>query len=225
MTIRVAVVDDHPMVVSGLVAALDAVEDLEIVAHASTIAGAREILTSENVDVVLLDVRLEDGNGIQLLADLGGRRQPEVIAISSFDAAQYAAAAAKFGASGFLLKSVPLPAIIEAIRSVAAGHPVFTPAQLAKRFVSLTSKEREVLALAMEGRSNKEIGARMGTSRKTVEAHLSRIFEKYGIRGGRIELSIKAAEEGWLDVQSGASSLATRRSGGRGTRPRPEGSA
>lgn len=212
MTIRVAVVDDHPMVISGLIAALDVVDDFEVVAHSSTLAGAREILTSSAVDVVLLDVRLEDGNGIQLLADLGDTRRPAVIAISSFDASQYAAAAAKFGASGFLLKSVPLPAIVEAIRSVAAGHPVFTPAQLARRFVSLTAKEREVLALAMEGLSNKEIGWRMGTSRKTVEAHLSDIFEKYGIRGGRVELSIKAAEEGWLDIQTAQGAPGPRRS-------------
>jgi two-component system response regulator DesR len=127
--------------------------------------------------------------------------RPRVLVVSSFKATQYAAAAAQFGASGFLLKSVPLPALFEAIQVIAEGGTVFSAEQLESRLVTLTPREREILRLAMDGLSNKEIGARIGLHRKTVEAHLSDVFEKYGIHGGRIELSIRAAEEGWLDIQ------------------------
>jgi len=139
---------------------------------------------------------------LQALAERGPGPAPAVLVVSSFKTSQYIAAATRFGAAGFLLKTVPLPALIEAIRAVAAGRTVFTADQLDQSFVALTLREREVLRWAMEGLSNKEIGARMGTSRKTVEAHLSDIYARYGILGGRVELSIRAAEEGWLDIES-----------------------
>ncbi len=138
---------------------------------------------------------------LQVLAERGARERPRVLVISSFKASQYSAAAAQFGASGFLLKSVPLPALFEAIQLIAEGGTVFSGEQPASRFVTLTLPEREILRLAMDGLSNTEIGAHIGLHRKTVEAHLSEVFEKYGILGGRIELSIRAAEEGWLDIQ------------------------
>ncbi len=201
MTIRIALVDDHAMVVEGLEAALSRFDEVELVAHGATMEEASELLQRDDIDVVLLDVRLQDGNGLQLLAQRGPRERPKVLVVSSFKVSQYAAAARKFGASGFVLKAVPLPALVEATRIVAAGGEVFSAEQLESRFVTLSSREREVLRLAMDGLSNKEIGAKIGLHRKTVEAYLSNIFEKYEIRGGRIELSIRAAEEGWLDIQ------------------------
>jgi DNA-binding NarL/FixJ family response regulator len=201
MTTRLAIVDDHAMVVSGLEAALATVERMEIVARGGTTEEARDILDRDDIDVVLLDVRLEDGNGLQVLAERGSPPRPRVLVISSFRISQYAAAAAKFGARGFLLKTIPLPALIEAIDIIAEGGTVFGSAELESRFVTLTTREREVLSLAMEGYSNKEIGARLGLHRKTVEAHLSEVFHKYEIHGGRVELSIRAAEEGWLEIQ------------------------
>jgi two-component system response regulator DesR len=204
MTIRLAIVDDHPMVTGGLDAALGTVEDLEVVARGGSVVEAREILGRDDVDVVLLDVRLEDGNGIQTLAERGPRAKPGVLVISSFKTSQYVAASARFGAAGFLLKTVPLQTLVEAIRTVASGGSVFTLEQLQKGFVTLTSRERQVVGLAMEGLSNKEIGARIGTSPKTVESHLSAIYDRFGILGGRIELSFRAAEEGWLDIEAPA---------------------
>jgi DNA-binding NarL/FixJ family response regulator len=201
MSIRIGIVDDHAMVVNGLEAALSSVGGMEIVAIGATSAEAAVMLERRDLDVVLLDVRLEDGNGLQILADRGRPPAPRVLVISSFRISQYAAAAAKFGAAGFVLKTVPLPALVEAIGIIAAGGTVFSADQLQSRFVTLTAREREVLALAMEGFSNKEIGARLGLHRKTVEAHLSDVFHKYEIHGGRVELSIRAAEEGWLEIQ------------------------
>lgn len=201
MSIRIALVEDHRMVLEGLETALARFEGIEVVGRGATVGEAEELLDRDDIDVILLDVRLEDGNGLQMLADREPWERPKILVVSSFKVSQYAAAAAKFGASGFVLKAVPLPALVEAIRIVAGGGSVFSAEQLESHFVALTPREREVLSLAMEGLSNKEIGARIGLHRKTVEAHLSEIFEKYEIRGGRIELSIRAAEEGWLDIQ------------------------
>jgi len=201
MTIRLAIVDDHPMVTSGLDAALGTVADIEVVAHGASVAEARDLLTRDDVDVILLDVRLDDGNGIQALAERGQRSRPGVLVISSFKTSQYVAASARFGAAGFLLKTVPLPTLVEAIRTVASGGSVFTQEQLQKGFVTLTPRERQIVRLAMDGLSNKEIGGRLGTSPKTVESHLGAIYDRFGIMGGRIELSLRAGEEGWLDIE------------------------
>lgn len=201
MTIRVGIVDDHPMVATGLDAALATFDDLEVVAHAATLAEARRLLVRDDVDVVLLDVRLEDGNGIQALAERGARTRPAVLVISSFKTSQYVAASARFGAAGFLLKTVALPALVEAIRTVQAGGSVFTHEQLQKGFVSLSPRERDVVRLAMDGLSNKEIGSQLGMSPKTVESRLTDIYDRFGITGGRVELSLRAAQEGWLDIE------------------------
>lgn len=200
MTIRLAIVDDHPMVTDGLDAALATFADLEVVARGGSLAEARELLVRADLDVVLLDVRLEDGNGIQALSERGPRNRPAILVISSFKTSQYVAAASRFGAAGFLLKTVPLATLVEAIRAVHAGGSVFTQEQLRKGYVTLTPRERQVVRLAMDGLSNKEIGARLGMSPKTVESHLSEIYVRFGIAGGRIELSSRAAEEGWLDI-------------------------
>lgn len=201
MTIRLAIVDDHPMVTDGLDAALGTVDDIEVVAHGGSVAEARDLLSRDDLDVLLLDVRLDDGNGIQALAERGPRSRPGVLVISSFKTSQYVAASARFGAAGFLLKTVPLPTLVEAIRTIASGGSVFTQEQLQKGFVTLTPRERQIVRLAMEGLSNKEIGGRIGASPKTVESHLSGIYLRFGILGGRIELSFRAAEEGWLDIE------------------------
>ena len=201
MTIRVGIVDDHPMVVGGLRAALSTASDIAVTCHASTIADAATLLRRDDVEVILLDVRVVDGNALQVLADRGPRAHPAVLVISTFPSPQYVAASIKFGAAGFLPKTVPLQELIGAIRVVAAGGSVFDPSQRRQPYVTLTPKERDVLRLAIEGFSNKEIGARIGTSRKTVEGHLSDIYAKYGILGGRTELSIRAATEGWLEIE------------------------
>ncbi len=201
MTIRLAIIDDHPLVTGGLDAALRTIDDIEVVAHGGSVAQARAILERDDIDVALLDVRLEDGNGIQALAERGMVRRPAVLVISSFETSQYVAAAARYGAAGFLVKTVPLATLVERIRSVATGRSVFTREQLQKGFVTLTPRERQIVRLAMDGLANKEIAARLGGSPKTVETHMSAIFDRLGITGGRVELSLRAAAEGWLDIE------------------------
>lgn len=89
MTIRLALVDDHPLVVDGLAAGLATIPDLELVQSGATVDEARDILRRDDLDVVLLDVRIEGGNGLQVLAERMSRRQPYVLVLSSFTSSQY----------------------------------------------------------------------------------------------------------------------------------------
>lgn len=199
---RLGLVDDHPVVLQGLRAALTDVESLEVVASGSTFAEAREIVMRDDIDVLLLDIRLPDGNGLELLGEALRRGRPAVLIVSSFRSRQYVAAALRFGASGFMLKTAPLPDLISAIRVVAAGGTAFTNDQIRDGqagFVSLTDRERQIVQLVIESRSNEEIAVALHTSRKTVEYHLSRLYERYGILT-RVELALRADHEGWLDL-------------------------
>ena len=202
MMIRVGLVDDHPLALSGLDAALATVDGMEVVAHAGSLAAARELTNRPDLDVLLLDIRLPDGNGLALLSEVGRRRRPAVIVLSSFDMSQYVAAAVRFGAQGFVLKTAPLEELISAIRRVAEGGSAFTAEQLREGrsgFVALSHRERDVLRLILESRSNDEVASALHISPKTVEAHLSRLYERFGAMS-RTELALRAEREGWLDV-------------------------
>jgi DNA-binding NarL/FixJ family response regulator len=205
MTIRIGLVDDHPVVLEGLEAALDGIDDFDVVDRCGTVAETGRLLARDDLDVVLLDVRLADGNSLAVLRERGTGRGPAVIVLSSFRTAQYVAAAIRYGAHGFLLKTAPLDEVADAIRTAAAGGTWFTADQLraaTRDTVSLTPREREVVALVLDGHSNDEIGARLGMKRKTVEAHLSRLFLRFGVLS-RLELGLRAEREGWLDLVPG----------------------
>lgn len=204
MTIRIALVDDHPVVLGGLDAALGTIDDVAVVARGINLAEGRAISQRADIDVILLDVRLPDGNGLELVAEIAQRGRPAVIMLSSFKTRQYVAAALRFGAQGFLLKSAALDELINAIRVVAAGGSAFTAEQLRdgrSGFVSLNLRERQILRLILKGRSNEEIGGELRVSHKTVEAHLSKLYERLGIMS-RIELALQAEHEGWLDIDA-----------------------
>jgi DNA-binding NarL/FixJ family response regulator len=204
LTVRLALVDDHPIVLSGLQAALETVDEIDVVAQASSIADAHVLLERDDIDVVLLDVRLPDGNGIELLARPGRPERPAIIVLSSFRNRQYVAAAIRFGAQGFLLKSTPLPELVDAIRRVAAGGSIFTAEQLRDAqagYVALTVRERQILALMLQGMSNDEIAVRLKISRKTIEVHLSRLYSRFGAIG-RVDLALRVDHEGWLEIET-----------------------
>jgi two-component system response regulator DesR len=203
MTVRIGIVDDHPVVVGGLAAALDAVEGLEVVARAGTIRDAEGLLARDGLDVILMDVRLPDGNGLELLERTGGTRTAAVIVLSSFEATQYVAAAVRFGAQGFLVKTAPLDEVVDAVRRVAAGGSAFSAAQLregVKGPVQLRPRERDVLRRVLAGQSNDEIAAGLRTSRKTVEKNLSQLFQRFGV-ASRLELGLRAEREAWLEIE------------------------
>jgi DNA-binding NarL/FixJ family response regulator len=194
--IRVAIVDDHPVVREGTAALLATVPGLCIAGTAGSLEDSIPLLNPAAVDVLLLDIRLGSQSGLTLL---GGKASlPAIVVLTAYDYPQYTAAALRLGASGFVLKTAPIAELVEAIRRVASGGLAFgvRPIGLAPIF---TAREREVVALVVEGRSNDEIGAALGITSKTVEAHLRRLFDRLGLQS-RTELATRALREGWLEI-------------------------
>ena len=205
--IRVGVVDDHPVVGEGTAALLRTQPDLAVVGVAGSLEAAREagLTDATAVDVLLLDIRLGTDSGLRLLSDVASRVEaplPAVIVLTAYDYPQYADAALSLGAAGFVLKTAPLPELVDAIRRVAAGGLAFAIRPRTGGRAHLTAREHDVVRLVADGRSNDEIGATLGIGSKTVETHLSRIFERFGV-SSRTELAARAVREGWLDVPPG----------------------
>lgn len=218
--IRVAVVDDHPVVREGTAAVLAAEPGIAVAGTAGTLAEARALLDRIEVDVVLLDIRLGAESGLGLLAADesadGGRARgdqaaapepgspprvgrPAIVVLTAYDYPQYAEAALRMGAAGFVLKTAPLAELLDAVRRAAAGGLAFQvrpPASPAER---PTARELEVVRLVVNGWSNDEIGASLGIGSRTVETHLRRLYERFGLVS-RTELATRALREGWLEV-------------------------
>jgi DNA-binding NarL/FixJ family response regulator len=196
VVIRVAVVDDHPLVREGTAAIVAREDDMEIAGVAASLDEVRPILAAQQVDVLLLDLRLGDESGFDLLRTSEGEPTPAVVVLTSYDYPQYADAALRLGAAGFVVKTAPTAELLDAIRRAAAGglHYGVRPGS----GVMLTAREREVVRLVVDGASNDEIGGRMGISSRTVESHLRRLFERLDV-ASRTELAARALREGWLE--------------------------
>ncbi|MEX2011060.1 MAG: response regulator transcription factor [Chloroflexota bacterium] len=195
--IRLAIVDDHPLVGQGVAALLAREPDLEIVGLATSLAEAAALLESAAPpDVLLLDVKLGEESGLDLLSRVRSS-STAVIVLTAYDYGPYLAAAHRLGAAGFVVKTAPLGTLVDAIRRVAVGGLVFD--RRPTEVVTLTPRERSVVTLLLDGQTNDEIASGLGITTRTVEAHLSRLFERLGI-GSRTELATRALREGWLDV-------------------------
>lgn len=193
--IRVAVVDDHPLVREGTAGLIARQEDMEIAGVAGSLEDLRPILRDGAVEVLLLDLRLGQESGFDLLRSENGP-MPAVVVVTSYDYPQYADAALRLGAAGFVVKTAPTAELLDAIRRAASGglHFGVRPGH----GVSLSGRERQVVRLVVEGSSNDEIGARLGISSRTVESHLRRLFERHEV-ASRTELASRAIREGWLE--------------------------
>jgi DNA-binding NarL/FixJ family response regulator len=200
--IRVAIVDDHPVVRQGIAALLGAHPEIEVVGGAGSVQEAVALLERTPIDVLLLDIRLGTDSGLRLLGGAGASAaqpaMPAVVVLSAYDYPQYAEAALRLGAAGFVVKSAPLEELLDAIRRAAGGGMAFAVRPRAGQ-ERVSPRELDVIRLVVEGRSNDEVGAALGIGVKTVETHLRRLFERFSV-ASRTELAARALREGWLDI-------------------------
>jgi DNA-binding NarL/FixJ family response regulator len=188
-TIRVVIVDDHPAVRRGLRTFLELADGLEVTGEAADGPTALELIASSSPDVVLLDMVLPGMDGVAVLHEMRRREMPaRVLVVTSFTDRSRLLPAVRAGARGYLSKDVDPQALVAAVRSVAAGHLLLEPAA-ADALVGaappagavLTAREREVLALIADGRSNREIARTLVVAEKTVKTHVSSILLKLGL--------------------------------------------
>ncbi|MEV4801161.1 response regulator transcription factor [Nonomuraea sp. NPDC049421] len=208
--IRVMLVDDQELLRAGFRMVLGAQPDIEVVAEAGDGAAALRLLERVEVDVVLMDVRMPVMDGVEATRLVRG---PRVLILTTFDLDEYAFAAVKAGAAGFLLKDVPPADLVSAIRVVHAGESVMSPSTLRRmldRFAAqlpsgqappgagdLTPREREVLLMVARGLSNTEVAARLEVAEATVKTHLGRVLAKLGLRD-RAQAVVYAYEAGLI---------------------------
>ena len=206
--IRVVLVDDSEVVRIGLRALLGTDPSLEVIGEAGNVATGVETCARLRPDVVLLDLRLPDGTGVEACRQIV-KRTPDsrVLVLTSNADDATVDDAIRAGAHGYLLKEIDGRGLTNAIREVAAGKSILDPAitarvmQMARggggnrdALASLSPQERRVLALIAEGLTNKEVGAKLGLSEKTVKNYLSTVFEKLHV-SRRAEAAVIYAQE------------------------------
>ncbi|MEU6014483.1 response regulator transcription factor [Streptomyces sp. NPDC047515] len=220
MTIRVIIVDDQAMVRAGFAALLAAQSDIDVVGEAPDGRQGIDVSRRVHPDVVLMDVRMPEMDGLAAARELlnppaGVVHLPKVLMLTTFDVDDYVYEALRAGASGFLLKDAPPADLISAVRVVAAGEALLAPSVTrrliadfarqgpsgaarsgqALRLNALTPREREVLELIARGLSNQEIAARLVLAEQTVKTHIGRVLTKLDLRD-RAQAVIFAYEAG-----------------------------
>jgi DNA-binding NarL/FixJ family response regulator len=226
MTIRVVVVDDQSMVRAGLTALLAAQSDIDVVGDAADGLQGIAVCHRTHPDVVLLDVRMPELNGLEAARQLLGPapgvvHRPKVLMLTTFDLDDYVYEALRAGASGFLLKDTPVADLVQAVRVVAAGDALLAPSvtrrllvdfaarrpippgATALRLNGLTPRETEVLGLIARGLSNTEIAATLVVAEQTVKTHVGRVLTKLGLRD-RAQAVVVAYESGLVTPGSPA---------------------
>jgi len=206
MTIRVLVVDDHPVVRGGLVGWLDAQPDLAVVGEAGDGQEALARVAETMPDVVLMDLRMPRMDGVAAIERLAATHPGvRVLVLTTYDTDADIVRAVEAGASGYLLKDAPLPQLADAVRAAARGETVLAP-PVAARLVSRmrasapaapTARELEVLAGVARGLTNAEIGRELFIGEATVKTHLLRVFAKLGV-DDRTRAVLVAVERGLL---------------------------
>lgn len=187
---RILLVDDHPIVREGLRAYLSLRPELSVVGEAESVSQALALLGPTQPDLVLLDVKLEDTNGLSFLEELRKRESTlRVLLLTSFLDEDYLREALRLGAAGYLLKRTGQGALLDGIRAALRGERVLDPAAAAllptlqdDPLKRLTPRERTVLELLAEGLSNKAVAKRLDVGEKTVKTHVSSVLAKLGVK-------------------------------------------
>jgi DNA-binding NarL/FixJ family response regulator len=223
VTVTVLVADDQAMVRAGFSAILDAQNGIQVIGQAADGLEAIRFARELRPDVVLMDVRMPNMNGIDATRELanpsrGEPHVPRILVLTTFDADDYVYDALAAGASGFLLKDALPDELVHAVLVVAAGDALLAPSvtrRLLERFATqrpvaprkaqeladLTEREREILVLIGTGLSNGEIAAQLFIAEQTVKTHVSRIFTKLGVRD-RVQAVILAYDAGLVEPAS-----------------------
>jgi DNA-binding NarL/FixJ family response regulator len=225
VSISILLVDDQPMLRLGFKLVLDTQDDMHVVGEAADGAAALAMVRASPPDVVLMDVRMPGMDGIEATRRIvGSASTTRVLILTTFDLDEYAYAGLRAGASGFLLKDVPPPDLLSAIRAVASGDAVVAPAvtrRLLDAFLpylpesgaggpgaalppevgELTAREREILIEVAGGLSNAEIAARLVLAEATVKTHVGRVLSKLRLRD-RVQAVVYAYEHGLVRPQS-----------------------
>ena len=226
--LRVVIVDDQALIRTGFTMIL-AADGIDVVGSAANGAGAVEVVRRTCPDVVLMDIRMPEVDGLEatrriLSGPVGDNARPRVIILTTFDLDRYVYAALSAGASGFLLKDVSPEQLVAAVRLVRSGDALLAPSitrRLVERFATrddraaplhrdlspLTPRELEVLLLLAKGLSNAEVAAHFQLSEATVKTHVARILFKLNLRD-RAQVVVMAYESGLVTPGGGAGSLA-----------------
>ncbi len=210
---RILLVDDHELVRQGIAAMLTSASDIEIVGQARTGREAIEYTRRDLPDVVLMDVKMPDMDGLEATRRIKEERpRTAVIMVTMHDNPNYLRDAVRAGAAGYLLKDVSGEELIDAVRQVASGG-AFIESQMLKGMLSemkptgqpassaaknLTKREREILSLVAEGMSNREIAEKLVLSPETVKSHVAAILEKLNV-SDRTQAAIYAVRNGLVE--------------------------
>ena len=205
--IRIAVIDDHPVVREGLVAALEDDPEFEVVGASGSVEDALPLVTARRPDIVLLDLELPGMDGLAAIPVLGAASAgTRIIILTAYDTDERVLGAIRGGAKGYLLKGAPLGEIARAIRAVHAGETYLEPriatkvvAELepGRRTGALSRREREVLRLIAGGQSNKQIALALGITERTVKFHVTSVLNKLGAEN-RAQAVALAGQRGLL---------------------------
>ena len=215
--IRILIADDHAVVRQGTRSLLEREKDLEVVGEAGDGEEAVRLIEQLRPDVAMIDIAMPKLNGVEVTRQIKPRcPSTAVLILTAYDDDEYIFALLEAGAAGYLLKDVDSREVVEAVRAVYAGESVLHPViarKVISRFiptatkvgeekpaVELSEREMQVLRLAARGMSNKDIATELFISMRTVQGHLSVIFNKLGV-GSRTEAVFQAVKRGWLSFK------------------------
>jgi DNA-binding NarL/FixJ family response regulator len=215
MKIRVLIVDDQALVRTGFRMILESEPDIEVVGEAGDGREAIQAVAALKPDVVLMDVRMPNVDGLEAARHIVRDHSARVLMLTTFDMDEYVYESLRAGASGFLLKDAPADQLIAGVRAVAAGQSLLAPS-VARRLIehytstgrpsqapgevaSLTEREMEVLRLVARGLSNNEIAEKLVIGETTVKTHVARVLTKLDLRD-RVQITIYAYEHGLVQA-------------------------
>ncbi|WP_028477957.1 response regulator transcription factor [Nocardia sp. CNY236] len=218
MSIRVVVVDDHALVRTGFTMVLGVHPDIEVVAEADTGRAAIDAAQRHRPDVILMDIRMPEMDGLEATATIMAEADWDVrvLILTTFDPDEYVYRALRAGASAFVLKDMPADQLAAAVRTVADGGALFAPSitrrligrfaqrlsidtTVARRLQRLSDRERDVVVAVARGASNAEIAANLFIGAATVKSHVSSILTKLGLRD-RAQIVVFAYESGLVEA-------------------------